>query len=1715
MSTGSDVERRGVDDDRAQSTVLAVVLLFGFLILAVTAWQVSVVPAQNEEIEYGHNQQVHEQMQELRSRMVSASAGGRGGSVAIPLGTTYPDRTIYRNPQPPVGQLRTVSGGGAVTLNVSNATPVDGETADFWGTELSYDTALVTYRPGYHEYEGAPTTVLDNTLLYDRYDSTTLVRSPQSLVDGKRLSLLVASGNVSETRSGVTDDLSLQVTPTSSSTNTVRVRNDSGPVTLTVTSYRSAEFWNETLAGDGQLDEDGGYVTGVVNRTPTPAPTAGGETLHRVGITLVANETYAVQATQVHLGTASEPDPNTPGPAYVTVADGTGGTVEAGSSREFTVEVRDRYNNPVAGSTVNLSLDGSPGDLTVDGATRDNFSDLVVGDDGRVTVSYDAPGSVTTATDVTVNVSVEGNPRSGFDPNAPLNATVETTVTPGDGGGGSGSGGGSGGVYTVEWDRNSTVTVDRTASPTRNFTARIVEGLANQPVEFSVNDTGVATITSVDGQTNASGAADATFDFQRTGTFLAYVTSGGSGDRLVVEVVSGALSPLVWQTAADWDAATSEQGVVHAGYGDHDAGAVQLGYPTNGAGLVAYYPFDGNAGSTANDASGGNDGTISGVMQGVPGILNTSAYDFDGADDSVQAPTDLSSSMGTSGTVSAWIRTTQSGDDTMWQAPGITGVESNGDGNDVFYGWIDASGNIGVMAGNDDGAQSTTEINDGTWHHVVLVRNATSGETRVYVDGVLEDTEISETGAKTSSFSGIGVIEDTGGSPEYLDGRLDEVRLYDRALSDAEALALYETSRNGTITTAEKTTSVTVDPRTIRLENVTADVPSGTSLTVYVESDSEDDGTWNRSDPVSIVDGQRSYAVGDGNFGTSSDRFRVVVELNSTAPTQSPCLAGLTVEPDGANGVAVAGDCPTYDASGTPPTASFTASPSSPTTRDTLSVDASGSTDSDGTIASYEWEFGDGTTATGQTASHSYGQPGTYTVTLTATDDDGLTDSTTRTVTVRPAALLTAVQPNPDTLADNDGEFIAIEVDGPLNTTDWVVRDDETGSGETSAELPATADGRVWFVRNTTAFEQQWSVPADVTLVEFDPGGSGVLANGGEPLELVNTSNGQVIDEFAYGSASTSDGWSYAYGNATGVATRNGDGSGWYEDTDDPSDWSDVAETDFFDPAPNASFTYAPSSPDTSDSVTFDATGSTVAAPGSYEWDFGDGTTATGQSVTHSYGDNGTYTVTLTVTDTNGNSDTTTRSVQVDNVAPTAVPSSSPSDPTVADTVAFDAGASDDDGSVASYEWAFGDGTPNATGGTPNHEYTEPGTYTVTVTVTDDDGATTTETTTVTVDPVQVAVVDDSGGYGHQVESVLTHELPTNYSVTGASLGDVTANPDEYEVVVVQDLPSDTTAVQSFVDATNDPSTAVVYLDQWSDDGIDPDNSNAISELSATTGDPVSTSEDYASGSLARMRIDQDHPLFNGIGGSGDTFVVHDSEFSDHAWFTGYSGTTLASSGDDNGFDGPAVAVDDAEGTVLLASIGREYYAQNHHYSSEADALLRNAVTYGAEGLTGADREPVGTDVALVDNGIAVDVTNDDIRGGVAFSVENGRSSDVRVTEIRVEPANSNVARLDDPLPEVGVYASEFHVEVDGTSYTADLGGGFAVPGTADLSAASNANDEPVITSGGVAWFHLYRFIDSSDNEFDMTCEPVEITLYFADGSQATFTVTPDGPGTC
>jgi PKD repeat protein len=83
-----------------------------------------------------------------------------------------------------------------------------------------------------------------------------------------------------------------------------------------------------------------------------------------------------------------------------------------------------------------------------------------------------------------------------------------------------------------------------------------------------------------------------------------------------------------------------------------------------------------------------------------------------------------------------------------------------------------------------------------------------------------------------------------------------------------------------------------------------------------------------------------------------------------------------------------------------PPVAKFTWSPASPVTKESVLFDASSSSDSDGTITSYAWDFGNGLTATGVTPSHVFAAKGSYNVKLTITDNDGLASSITKIITI-------------------------------------------------------------------------------------------------------------------------------------------------------------------------------------------------------------------------------------------------------------------------------------------------------------------------------------------------------------------------------------------------------------------------------------------------------------------------------------------------------------------------------------------------------------------------------------------------------------------------------------------------------------------------------------------------------------------------------------------
>jgi PKD repeat protein len=156
----------------------------------------------------------------------------------------------------------------------------------------------------------------------------------------------------------------------------------------------------------------------------------------------------------------------------------------------------------------------------------------------------------------------------------------------------------------------------------------------------------------------------------------------------------------------------------------------------------------------------------------------------------------------------------------------------------------------------------------------------------------------------------------------------------------------------------------------------------------------------------------------------------------------------------------------------------------------------------------------------------------------------------------------------------------------------------------------------------------------------------------------------------------------------------------------------------------------------------------------SYDWDFGDlSPHSSAANPAHQYLGAGSYVATLTVTDDKGATGQNSVMITVaSNVAPTAVAGvDKTSGVAPLDVVFSSAGSSDSDGTIASYDWDFGDGSPHSNVDNPSHTYTAAGSYTATLTVTDDKGAVSVPasvavTVASNVAPTAVAGADQTSG---------------------------------------------------------------------------------------------------------------------------------------------------------------------------------------------------------------------------------------------------------------------------------------------------------------------------------------------------------------------------------
>lgn len=173
---------------------------------------------------------------------------------------------------------------------------------------------------------------------------------------------------------------------------------------------------------------------------------------------------------------------------------------------------------------------------------------------------------------------------------------------------------------------------------------------------------------------------------------------------------------------------------------------------------------------------------------------------------------------------------------------------------------------------------------------------------------------------------------------------------------------------------------------------------------------------------------------------------------------------------------------------------------------------------------------------------------------------------------------------------------------------------------------------------------------------------------------------------------------------------------------------------------PTVSFTFSPT-PAVVDQLIFFNAGASRPAPGrtlvSYDWNFGKGTTGTGQTVSKAYDTEGTYTVTLKVTDDAGAFQTASQTVVVTNPQPKPDFTILPASPAVSQQVIVNASSTTGPSPIVSYAWSFGLNSNPTTGSgiSSGTTYSASGTKVITLTVTDSAGRTATISKQVVVVP--------------------------------------------------------------------------------------------------------------------------------------------------------------------------------------------------------------------------------------------------------------------------------------------------------------------------------------------------------------------------------------------
>jgi hypothetical protein len=227
-------------------------------------------------------------------------------------------------------------------------------------------------------------------------------------------------------------------------------------------------------------------------------------------------------------------------------------------------------------------------------------------------------------------------------------------------------------------------------------------------------------------------------------------------------------------------------------------GTLQASFDPNN-GLVAHYPFDGNA----SDMSGnGNHGTVNGASLGTDRHgISGKAYSFDGVDDLI----DTGDEWGNFGTspvsISFWLNRNTNDNCDAILSKGSYGNEVNqwylrtdqpiGDGPETNIHFTFSSGGTST---DRQGIHSKSQIRPGLWRHVVVERDSTG--MSIYIDGQLDNRETSSPINADSDINvKFGYADSWVPNDMRANASIDNVRIYNRALSAADVAGLYELER--------------------------------------------------------------------------------------------------------------------------------------------------------------------------------------------------------------------------------------------------------------------------------------------------------------------------------------------------------------------------------------------------------------------------------------------------------------------------------------------------------------------------------------------------------------------------------------------------------------------------------------------------------------------------------------------------------------------------------------------------------------------------------------------------------------------------------------------------------------------------------------------------------------------------------------------------------